>query len=147
MHRILSRFARLGAIVASFACHDATRPDADLADAALVNPAISSVQVISVTEVPKAGRPFEVRVQSYGLDGCWVADRAVVDLNESIATIIPYNRSNAGPSVGCQDIIIAIPHRVMLTFNTPGQKSLVVRARDFTTRQPLRFAVTVTVAP
>jgi hypothetical protein len=54
---------------------------------ALVNLAISSVSVIAVTEIPQAGRPFEVQVQSYGLDGCWVADRAVVDLNESTPSL------------------------------------------------------------
>lgn len=147
MSRTLLRCAIISTLATSLACGDVTRPDADLADAALVNLAISSVSVISVTEIPKAGQPFEVRVQSYGLDGCWVADRTVVDVTESGAVITPYNRSNAMQGTACTLAIVGIPHRIMLTFNTPGPKTLVVRARDFTTREPVRHEVTITVVP
>ncbi len=147
MNRALYRGAISGLIAALTACRDSTAPDADLADAALVNLAISSMSVISVTETPKVGIPFELRVQSYGLDGCWVADRAVVSTNESSATITPYNRSNASPTMGCTAAIISIPHRIMLSFASPGLKTIVVRARDFNTRAPVRFELSITVVP
>jgi hypothetical protein len=145
--RTVARAALVSTLVLHVACRDTTGPNQDLADAALVNLAISSMSVISLTDIPKAGRPFEVRVQSYGLDGCWVADRAVVSADESGATITPYNRRDVGPSGGCYQVILPIPHRITLTFASPGTKTIAVRARDFTTREPVRFEVQVTVTP
>ncbi|MCC6431002.1 MAG: hypothetical protein IT354_08830 [Gemmatimonadaceae bacterium] len=147
MRRLFRSTAIAGMLSALIGCRDTTAPDRDLADAALINLAISSMSVISVTEIPKAGRPFEVRVQSYGLDGCWVLDRSVVVSDESGATITPYNRRDAAPTGACTDAIVAIPHRVMLTFTSAGPKTIAVRARDFETRAPVTFQVTVTVAP
>ena len=113
MRRLFRSTAIAGMLSALIGCRDTTAPDRDLADAALINLAISSMSVISVTEIPKAGRPFEVRVQSYGLDGCWVLDRSVVVSDESGATITPYNRRDAAPTGACTDAIVAIPHRVI----------------------------------
>lgn len=147
MNRVLRTAIALCALAAAAACRDTTAPEIDVMDAALVNLAISSVPVLQVTSIPHAGQAFEVRVQSYGLDGCWVADRAVVTSNELSATITPFNRSTASATSGCTQAIIAIPHRVMLTFSSAGQKTIILRARDFSTGAPLQLEVPVTVVP
>jgi hypothetical protein len=127
------------------ACRDTTAPVVG-ANAALIQPAFSSAPVIWVIGEPRAGQPFEVQINTFGLNSCWVKERTDVEPG-ALVVITPYNRSMERPGTGCFDAISRIEHVVTLSYPTPGEKQLLIRGRAFDTRSPIHLAVTVVVKP
>lgn len=82
---------------------------------------------------------------TFGFSGCWGVDRTVVAVNERGALITPHNKSYETPGSACTAVIASIPHRITLTFTTPGEKTITVLARDFETGANRPVDVTVTV--
>lgn len=137
------------AAVSLLACRDTTAPApiADVSNAALLSPIFSSQSMVELPMNPRAGVPFELRINSFGEDGCWSFDRTEVITDGQSARITPYNRNNATATTGCTQAIVRIPHFVSLTFATPGPKELLIRGRDFQTRAPAQYPITLVVQP
>lgn len=133
-----SRFAsglrhagRLLATVVLVACDHSTTAPSPSDDPAYISMSISSLPLVSVDAPPHAGQPFVLTINSFGSDGCWSKSRTDLDTTRSPMVITPYNRYTGGPNVGCAAVIVRIPHTVTLTFATPGDKTVIVRGRDF----------------
>jgi hypothetical protein len=126
------------------ACRDTTAPVAG-ANAALIGPSFSSVPVVWVVGEARAGKPFEVQINTFGLNSCWAKDRTDVQPG-ALVIITPYNRSG-GQGTACFEAVSRIEHVVTLSYPTPGEKQVIIRGRDFDTRAPLHLPVTLVVKP
>lgn len=137
------------ATLALLGCRDTTAPApiADVDNTGLLAPIFSSQSMIELPLNPRAGVPFELRINSFGEDGCWSFDRTEVVADAQSARITPYNKSHASATTGCTMAIVRIPHIVTLTFATPGTKELLIRGRDFQTRAPAQYPVVLVVQP
>ncbi len=126
------------------ACRDTTGPVAG-ENTALIGPSLSSVPVVWVVGEARAGLPFNVQINTFGLNSCWAKDRTDVQ-SGALVVITPYNRA-AGQGSGCFEAVSRIEHVVTLSFPTPGEKQVIIRGRDFDTRAPIQFPVTLVVKP
>ena len=135
-------------LLAVTACHSATAPDAALRDSAFVYSTVSSIPLFGYADqVPQAGKSFELIVNTYGVDGCWVADRTDVEhAARDVTVITPYNRPTV-TEAACAQYVSMIPHKVRLTFTTPGTKRLIVQGRDLNSKAVVRLEATILVAP
>lgn len=127
------------------ACRDTTAPIVGT-NAALIQPSFSSVPVIWVVGEARAGRPFDVQINTFGLNSCWAKDRTEVQAG-ALVVITPYNRSNDRQGTGCFEAVSRIEHVVTLSYPTPGEKQVLIRGRAFDTRAPIQLLVTLVVKP
>jgi hypothetical protein len=127
------------------ACADTTAPVAG-ANAALIQPSFSSFPVVWVVGEARAGQPFDLQINTFGLSSCAAKDRTDVDPG-ALVVITPYNRSIERPGTGCFEAVNRIEHVVTLSYPTPGEKKLILRGRAFDTRAPLHLPVTIVVKP
>jgi hypothetical protein len=127
------------------ACRDTTAPIVG-ANAALIQPSFSSVPVIWVVGEARAGRPFDVQINTFGLNSCWAKDRTDVQPG-ALVVITPYNRSIERQGAGCFEALNRIEHVVTLSYPTPGEKQVLIRGRAFDTHAPIQLPVTLVVKP
>lgn len=135
----------LGSAMLLSACGDATSPVPG-ADAALIQPTFSSAPLFWVVGEAKAGQPFTVQINTYGLSSCWGRERTDVQ-GGPLVIITPYNRSAQPAGAACLSVINRIPHEVVLSYPTAGEKHLVIRGRAFETGAPIHYPVTIEVRP
>ena len=129
------------------ACRDNTTGPVVGENAALIQPAVSSVPLFWVVGEARAGQPFDVQINTFGPNSCWSKERTEVTPGV-VLVITPYNRSDeARPDGGCYQLVRHIQHVVTLSYPTPGEKPLVIRGRAYDTREPIHYPVTVVVKP
>ena len=94
-----------------------------------VNPALSSIQMVSVPPEATVSVPITVTVMTLGSSSCTRADGTDVSVNGLLATITPYDRV-APPGTACTRDLRGFPHQVQLRFATAGQARINVVGRD-----------------
>jgi hypothetical protein len=134
-----------GALLLLAGCADTTAPVPG-SHAALIQPSFSSVPLFRVVGEARAGQPFDVAINTFGLNSCWAKVRTDVEPG-ALLIITPYNREQQRPATGCFSSLQRIEHVVTLSYRTAGEKPLLIRGRAFDTRQPTQFAVTLIVKP
>jgi hypothetical protein len=139
------RALRSGVVALLAGCGDTTAPLPG-SNAALIQPAFSSVPLFRVVGEARAGQPFDVAINTYGLNSCWAKARTEVEPG-ALVIITPYNREQTPPATGCFLSIQRIEHVVTLSYPTAGEKPLLIRGRAFDTRRPMQFATTIVVKP
>lgn len=133
-------------VLSLFGCQETTAPDVEYGTARIAWWA-SSRSVIEIHDTVRVGVPFEVGVNTFGDNSCWGVERTTVHTGEFGAVIAPYNKSFEVNGGGCWPIISNVQHRTILTFTTPGEKTVSVRARDYENGHPIQVDVTLTVRP
>lgn len=139
MRNLIGIFAAISLI----ACAEPTAPELEYGNGR-INLRISSLSTIVFTNNAFAGRPFDLQVVTWG-GGCTELDRTTVRATDRGAIVLPYDRLTAEPA--CTKILRSIRHNATLTFSTPGEKVITVRAHDFETGEPTVAEITITVRP
>lgn len=141
------RIVAAALVLATAACTNSTGPEEVPEGAAFVYSESSSLSVVSFSSTARVGVPFELTVNTYGLDGCWVRARTDVSTRRGETTVTPFNRSSASSGSGCAQVIARIPHHVTLTIATAGEHRLLIRGFDLARRTPTVVNSSITVLP
>lgn len=122
-----ARWAVLLLILAG--CRSITSEDVWQRRLGVVDPAMSSVQMIQFPPVVDAGVPFTVVIHTLGSSSCTRPSGVDVDVDGLEATLRPYDLYAPGDRA-CTDDLHAFRHETAVTFSAAGSARLVVRARD-----------------
>lgn len=121
--------ASLLALLLATGCNSATDTGTWATEPAIIDPAMSSVQLIELPDSAYAGQPVTAVVHTIGLDGCFSAARTDVTVDGLTARIRPYDRSYRGTGA-CQDILRVLAHETTLTFQQAGTATVIVHGRS-----------------
>ncbi len=76
----------------------------------------------------EAGKPFTVTVRTYALSSCVHKVRTDVQIEEYLATFIPYDEERVGET--CTEEVRFIEHSASVRFNDPGPAVVNIFGRD-----------------
>lgn len=81
---------------------------------------------VEVPETAVAGEPFEVTISTFG-GGCDNVGSALVKVEGHLATIQPYDFTEADEVTVCTAILKIMPRTVEVTFDEPGEGVLRIK--------------------
>lgn len=110
-------------------CRSITSEDVWQRRPGIVDPAMSSVQMIQFPPTAEAGVPFTVVIHTLGSSSCTRPSGTDVDVRGLEATLRPFDLYAAGDRA-CTDDLHAFRHEAVVSFSAAGSARLVVLARD-----------------
>lgn len=125
-------------------CSGITRPDAWQREAGIIEPELSSVQLLVLPQQVFAGTPFTVTVNTLSPDSCVRRGDTTVEVTGLTARIAPRDLVAHEPA-GCRDIFSVLRHEVTVTFPAAGTARIVVVGRSLA-GEPVEFEATLTVS-
>jgi len=108
-----------------------------------VDPALSSIQMLSAPTQAAANVPFTVTVRTLGSSSCTRAADTDVVVNGLDVDITPYDEY-ARNLPACTTDIHPFEHQAQVTVTTPGQARIRLHARTLDD-QPMTYDATVTI--
>jgi hypothetical protein len=90
---------------------------------------VAGTVVIEAPDTVRAGRAFEVTVNTVGSSSCVRAERLEVQVTDTVARLTPYDRV-APDGVPCTEDLAAHPHVASVTFPSRGTGALEVLGRS-----------------
>jgi hypothetical protein len=142
------RTATAACLVILSACQSSTSSDDALSNSAFVQQSYSSQSLVGTPTKMHAGVPFDLVLHTYAGDKCDVVDRTELTRNgKGEFVITPFNRTVVNADGTCGVSALTVMHTVRLTYATPGEKRVIVRGRDYTSKAVIQLNVTLFVDP
>jgi hypothetical protein len=88
---------------------------------------ITAPRPIEAPNEVEAGKPFTATIHTIGQNGCWSAEGQNLTVEGNLAAVVPWD-VHSGADV-CTEVLGYLPHRVEITFTTPGRAVIRVDGR------------------
>lgn len=138
------RIACLSALLLAACSTDETvAPDGWVRRVGVIDPALSSIQLLSLPAEVRLGEPVAATVRTLGSSSCTRVHDTQLDVNGLSVDITPRDEY-APEDTACTADIHAFPHDVTWTFKTAGQARVTVHGRGHDGRD-IAYDVTVNV--
>jgi hypothetical protein len=146
MRNVILFSLTLGAVVAACAAPGTTDTSADWERRiGVVEPALSSIQMLKLPPEVRVGEPFTVTVRTLGSSSCTRAAGMDVASEGLSVELTPYDEYARNPAA-CTDDLHAFEHTARVTVAVAGQARVRLHARALT-GEALRYDAAVTVRP
>lgn len=86
---------------------------------------------VELPDTVAVGVPFELRVRTYGLSGCYERYRTDVSIIGGRAEVRPFDRVNVTQGIGCTDKLEFFMHQAIITLSQRGQATVRVHGKDY----------------
>ncbi len=146
--RVLVTFVLLITVGAGCDFLGGNSSDKDAVDAYIgfIGEGITPTDPLVAPDTAQAGQAFDVTVTTFGSSSCVQAVREEVERAPMRTTITPYDGGNRHQTA-CNWIIAEMERTIAVTFEEPGEATIVVNGRDrwVDNPEPLTLTHTLTV--